>query len=262
MKILKKFTLLTEKIKKYQDVLVAFSGGVDSGLLAFAALRALPEGRVKVCHLSSVLHPGGLEQEIRHFFTGLDVSSEQFEIIEINPLEWNDFVKNDSSRCYVCKRKMYETMITLSPGSHTKILDGTNTDDLGRHRPGLTAIRELGIETPYLDCNINKSDIRLLARYFRLSNHDLPANSCLAARIRPGEKITADKLKLIDHAEKILYEFGYTSCRVRPDGGEAVIKLAADELDRLQKSGNILLIQENFYQLGLGSIRLSRDFFG
>jgi uncharacterized protein len=113
------------------------------------------------------------------------------------------------------------------------LLDGTNSDDLQEQRPGLQAIRELGIKTPLADAGFNKDEIRQLARDAGLSNHALPSNSCLATRVPPSTRITVETLQRINHAELFMLKLGFSSCRVKPQKKYTRIELQAENIENI-----------------------------
>ncbi|MEN8200253.1 MAG: TIGR00268 family protein, partial [Thermodesulfobacteriota bacterium] len=157
----RRYQLLIENLKGYQRVGVAFSGGVDSTLLLYAACEALGRQNVLVLRglsaLLSATEKGAGSMLLDH----LQIEPERLLEVELQPLDWPEFVINDGARCYVCKKRMYQHFLTVLEGKNISVLlDGSNVDDLKNHRPGSRAIEELGVKTPLLDAGLTKKDIR------------------------------------------------------------------------------------------------------
>ncbi len=232
----KKFARLITSIQQYDRVAVAYSGGVDSTLLLYAAKTALGPGKVVAFTILSSLSPSYAVEKWRSVF--LEHFSGEVEHKEINtdPLAWQEFVENGSKRCYFCKKHMYSLLKDSMKGEDCYILfDGTNTDDMKEDRPGLKAIRELDIKTPLFDVDLSKDEIRKIAKEIGLSNYDLPSNSCLATRIPTTRIIDKKILKRINRAETFLLEIGFSGCRVRPIGSYAIIEVQAADVDKISQ---------------------------
>ncbi len=177
--------------------------------------------------------------------------------VEVHPLYWKEFIINSGDRCYFCKKRMYIGIRDLLVDEgHFQIVDGTNCDDLKQTRPGLRAIRELGVLTPYVDCKLSKHEIRLLAKHFGLSNHDLSSNSCLATRLDQNCTITMDQLTVVEAAENYLEELGYIGTRVKPRAEFTVVQVQKKDLKRFVENSNTLLIRHKFQGLGLKPVLL------
>ena len=175
------------------------------------------------------------EEELK---SAIDVAAElgiRHEIIEYNVLMNQDFTRNDSARCYHCRKDLAHHLLSKGKQIGAKsIVDGTHVDDLGDYRPGITALQEAGVRHPLLEVGLNKSDIREIAKFFKLSVSNKPANSCLASRIPHGEEITQSMISRIEKAESIIKSiFGVEQVRVRDHGELARIEVGNDELYRL-----------------------------
>ncbi len=219
---------LLERLVPLGSAAVAYSGGADSGLL-LAAAREACAGRVIAL---TVVTPYMVRQEISEavaFATGLGVAHELIELPMPESME-----DNPPERCYLCKRALYERLTdTATRLGFFAVLDGTNVDDLRDYRPGLRAVRELGIETPLLDCGIAKADVRRMAQALGLANWRKPTNACLLTRLPFGQRVTMPNLQRIEEAERVLLDLGFDWVRVRLHGGLARIEVAREQRTRL-----------------------------
>jgi len=210
-------------------VLVAFSGGVDSAVVAALAAEALGERAVACTARSETLPAAELEGAKRV----ADEIGIRHEIVAFSELDNPEFVENDSNRCYHCRTmrlgKMYETAQKL--GIET-VCDGTNASDPGEgHRPGLRAVDELSVRSPLLDHGITKDEVRAIAADHGLSVAAKPSMACLSSRIPTGLEVTEAKLTRVEKAERLLRTWGFEQFRVRDHDGLARIEVAPDELD-------------------------------
>lgn len=242
-----------------KKIIVAFSGGVDSSLLAFLCSKYAKE--TLAITIKSILVP---EEEIdaaKHFAKRYNIPHLLFET---DPLDDDQMNNNPPSRCYYCKKGIYSKLKSLMERKKCdSILDGSNTDDLKEHRPGMKAIKELGIITPYIDLEISKQDIRNLAKHFELTIHSKPSMACLASRIPYEEPITPKKLQMIWKAEKYLKKtFGLTQLRVRFHGDSlARIELLKDEMSSILNPVSISKINSKLKDLGFNYVALDMEGF-
>jgi len=212
------------------SALIAFSGGVDSGLVAALAHRALGPRALAVTAAAETLagreldHARSLAREI-----GI-----AHEIVTYEELSNPEFARNPSFRCYVCQGMRMDAMIELAARrGYATVCDGTNASDPGPNRPGLKAIEERGVYSPLLAHGVDKATTRELAHALGLSAWDRPANACLSSRIPHGQDVTLGKLRTIEAAEDLLHERGFAVVRVRHDGGRARVEVDRRELPRL-----------------------------
>ncbi len=253
----KKFTSLVDTIRGYGSVAVAFSGGVDSAFLLHAALTALGGEKVIVLRCLSELVSQRERNNANKILNELGVTQKQKREIELHPLIWPEFVANTPDRCYFCKKRMYQSFQHISEGTGcTVVLDGSNVDDLKSHRPGFRAIHELGIQTPLLDARLHKDEIRALAKFYSLSNHDKPSNSCLATRLPEGQPIKRTALRLVEKCEDFLLSRDFAGCRVRPGASmkNVVLELAGNNVELLVTSPVRIEIMHFFQSLGFEKV--------
>jgi uncharacterized protein len=212
------------------SALVAYSGGVDSAVVAALAFRALGERAVAVTAAAETLAGAELDQARR-------VAAEigiRHETTTYSELDDPEFVANPSHRCYVCQGMRMGTMQRLAQEwGYAVVCDGTNASDPGPDRPGLRAVQEQGVYSPLLAHGIEKAAVRDLARRFGLSVWDRPANACLSSRIPHGQLVTLGKLRRIEAAEEILASRGFRVIRVRHDSGRARVEVGPEEVSHL-----------------------------
>ena len=244
-----KYDLLLRWFDAINDkVVVALSGGVDSAVVALAAQMRLGQKAMAVtanCATTS-------EEELRSAIVVAKELGIKHEIVEYNVLMNQDFTRNDNARCYHCRKDLALHLVSKRKLIGAKsIVDGTHVDDLGDHRPGIIALQEAGVKHPLLEVGLNKSDIRKIARFFKLSVSNKPSNSCLASRIPHGNEITHSKISRIEKAESIIKSiFGVEQVRVRDHGELARIEVGNNELNRLFDTGKLGEADQMIKELG------------
>ncbi len=234
----KKYDALVSALKGYGRVTVAFSGGVDSSFLLYAACQALGHENVFALNGVSELVSGRERSHAVAILDELGVDHTMRVDVKLNPLNWPEFIINTAFRCYFCKKRMYQAFLVESvERGCNALLDGSNLDDLKRTRPGFRAIHELGVATPLLDAELSKDDIRFLACEFKLSTHDKESNSCLATRFSEGMILGKEGLALVEKCEEFLFSHGFSGCRVQPTPEKnVVLHVAERDMERLAMS--------------------------
>lgn len=253
----KKYRDLQKIFLQHKTVAVAFSGGVDSSFLLYAACAALGPSSVHAFHANSELLPPLEVERVEQFIRACGCL---FHPIEIKPLSWPEFVANGADRCYHCKKKIYQTFLADPLFAKSAVLfDGTNRDDLEQDRPGLRAISELNVQTPLAEFGFTKKEIRVLSKEFALSTWDAHASSCLATRIAPRESITREKILLVSQCEAVLGKMGFMGVRVRLSGEVATIAVLKKDLHEIQNRHVFSMIKEDFLILGVRKIAVDLE---
>ena len=242
-----------------RKVIVAFSGGVDSSLLAFLSNKFAKKALLVT--EKSILYP---DEEIRLTKDFAKKYSITHLIIERDPLRDEKFKVNPKNRCYICKTGLYEDIIKIKEEKDFDIiLDGSNIDDLSDYRPGMQALKELNITTPYIDFKINKQEIREICKYFDLEVQSKPSMACFSSRIPYNQEINEEKLDMIREAEKFLRNsYNLNQLRVRLHEGKlARIELMPEDIMKVMTSANIDKIKTKLKQLGFCYITIDLEGF-
>ncbi|EMA48766.1 tRNA(5-methylaminomethyl-2-thiouridylate)-methyl transferase [Halococcus morrhuae DSM 1307] len=257
MSVREKAVAAREDLAGRDGVLVAFSGGVDSSVVAALAHDALGDDAVACTAKSETLPDAELggasevaeEIGIRH------------EVVEFSELDSQEFVKNDGERCYHCRTMRLSAMFDAARelGIET-VCDGTNAADPGGgHRPGLRAVEELNAYSPLLEHGITKEGVREIAREYDLSVSEKPSMACLSSRIPTGLEVTEERLTRVEKAETLLRTWGFEQFRVRDHDGLARIEVAPDELERALDPDFARAAREHLSDIGFEHVTLDLE---
>ncbi len=258
-------SILRNKLEKLtaffrgNKVIVAFSGGVDSSLLAYLAKKYATDALLIT--EKSILYP-----ESEMIYCGLFAKEYGLihEFVERDPFNDERFVKNPPDRCYFCKKGLYEDLDRIKRlRGFDFIVDGSNMDDLKDYRPGIRATKELGIRTPYIDFNIHKDEIRKLSEFFHLPTHKKPSLACLSSRISYFQRITPDIIDRIQKAEnflKVTFDLQQVRVRSHPDN-IARIEISLTDLQKVCSRGRMVQIAQTLKQYGFCYVTLDLEGF-
>ncbi len=224
-----KFSVLRSYIRSLGSVLVAYSGGVDSGLLAWVAHKELGDGMLAVLADS----PSLARSQKRDALAFAEEHGIPLTVLNTAELDNPDYVRNDGARCFHCKDELFDVMEQFRQRTqHKTIAYGVNLEDQGDYRPGQRAAQQHGVAAPLLLAGLTKADVRRLARDAGLRIWDKPASPCLSSRIEYGRAVTPAALAMVERGEEALRELGFEQFRVRHHGDIVRIEIAAGELQR------------------------------
>ena len=220
---------LQDFFKENRKIALAFSGGVDSAYLLYAAIWAGCD--VHAYYVKSAFQPEFEFDDAKKLAKELGA---KMTVLEVDILSDSIIKENPSNRCYHCKKKIFRTILEAAKQDGYKILiDGNNASDDANDRPGMKAVQELNVLSPLRECGITKAEVRNLSKEAGLFTWDKPAYACLATRIPTGETITAAKLSATEKSETALSELGFTDFRIRMSGNDAKIQVKEDQLEKL-----------------------------
>ncbi|HRZ86619.1 MAG TPA: ATP-dependent sacrificial sulfur transferase LarE [bacterium] len=254
--VLEKYAKLQASIAETGSLLVAYSGGLDSTFLLRVAHDILGDKVLAVTARSST-YP---EREYNEAAAYAKAIGARHVVITSEELDIPGFSENPKDRCYYCKKELF-TKLRAIADEHgiARIADGSNVDDLGDYRPGRTAARECAVRSPLADAGLTKMEIRQLSKQLGLATWDKPSFACLSSRVPYGDRITPDKLRMIDEAEAFLIAAGFRQVRVRHHGDTARIEVPKQDIVRMLDDGMRSRVVEKLKGLGFAYITIDLE---
>jgi len=246
-------------LRDMRRVAVAFSGGIDSTVVAQAAHLALGDAAIAVTADSPSVARAELD-DARRLAAHIGI---RHRIVRTDEFENPDYLRNDGARCYFCKSELYTRIEAILPElGNPVVCSGANRDDMGDYRPGLTAAAEHKVRHPLQEAGMGKADVRAVARYWGLPTWDKPAAPCLSSRLAPGVAVTTERTARVEAAERHLRDLGLRECRVRLHEGElARIEVPAAEIARLADADVRDALVTRLRELGFRFVTLDLEGF-
>jgi uncharacterized protein len=256
--LLEKLERLRALFGEMEQALIAYSGGIDSTLVAKVAWDVLGDRALAITAVSPSLLPEDLEDAcIQAEEIGI-----RHELVETHELENSDYASNPINRCYFCKSELHDTLKPLAlERGYPYVVDGVNADDLKDYRPGIQAARERGARSLLAEVGITKTEVRQIARFLGLSCWDKPAQPCLSSRFPYGETITITKLHRVGRAEVYLRRLGLKHLRVRSEGDTARIELPPEQIQQFVLITDLPKLVQAFQSYGFLYVTLDLEGF-
>ena len=252
----KKLEELKNIFAEMEKALIAYSGGIDSTLVAKVAYDVLGDKALAITAVSPSLLPEDLE-DARIQAAVIGISHEE---VKTHEMENQNYTSNPINRCYFCKSELHDTLkpLALKKG-YSYVVDGVNAEDLRDYRPGIQAAKERGARSPLAEVGMSKFEVRQLAKDLDLPWWDKPAQPCLSSRFPYGHEITSERLKMVEKAEEYLKECGLSEVRVRCQGSTARIEIPQNELKHFFDKYNFSELVQYFSNLGFNCTSLDLE---
>jgi pyridinium-3,5-biscarboxylic acid mononucleotide sulfurtransferase len=253
-----KLAQLKELFSKMERALIAYSGGVDSTLVAKIAYDVLGDRALAVTAISPSLLP---EELIDAQEQAATIGIQQ-ELVKTQELNNPNYISNPVNRCYFCKSELHDTLKPLAIArGYSYVVDGINADDLQDYRPGIVAAKERGVRSPLAEVGVSKLEVREISRFLGLTWWNKPAQPCLSSRFPYGEEITINKLSRVGRAEVYLRQLGYQNLRVRSQEDTAKIELPAEQIKQFIQESDLSELVTKFQELGFLYVTLDLEGF-
>ncbi len=251
-----KLARLKDLFREMEQALIAYSGGIDSTLVAKVASEVLGDRALAITAVS----PSLLPEELTAAKLQAQEIGIKHELVETKEMENPQYTANPVNRCYFCKSELHDTLKPLAlQRGYSYVIDGVNGDDLQDYRPGIQAAKERGARSPLAELGITKMEVREISRFLGLPWWDKPAQPCLSSRFPYGEEITVEKLHRVGRAEIYLRQLGYTNLRVRSQEDTAKIELPPEAIKDFVLNTDLPKLVKAFQELGFMFVTLDLE---
>ncbi|MDY6897795.1 MAG: ATP-dependent sacrificial sulfur transferase LarE [Cyanobacteriota bacterium] len=253
---MEKLEQLQALFKEMEQAIIAYSGGVDSTLVAKIAYDVLGDKALAVTAVSPSLLPEELEDaKIQAATIGI-----RHQVVETHEMDNANYTSNPINRCYFCKSELHDTLKPLANKlGYPYVIDGVNADDLRDYRPGIQAAKERGARSPLAEVGVSKIEVRKISQHLGLSWWDKPAQPCLSSRFPYGEEITVTKLQRVGRAEIYLRKLGWNNLRVRSENDTARIELPPEQIQNFIANTDLELVVSAFQEFGFIYVTLDLE---
>jgi len=251
-----KYNRLKDIIREMGEITVAYSGGVDSTFLLKVATDVLDNKSLGVLAVS----PSLASREHERAMQVARSMGARLRIIETRELEDENYAKNPVNRCYFCKSELFDSIAQLSEDErYVNLVDGSNLDDMGDHRPGMKALQERSVRSPLREAGLTKKEIRELSKQLGLPTWNKDEMACLSSRFPYGERINKEKLRMVDLAEAYLSDKGYRNIRARHSGSSVMIEVDPQQVATLMETGTRTEVENYLRSIGYTEIHIDPE---